>query len=131
MKFNILNTLLLFILISCSANSQGHLSPDAFEAGLNKDPRHLLIDVRTPEEFNESRLPNSVNIDYQNEKFIDNIKVLDKERPVYVYCHSGRRSVAAQKIMKEQGFQKVYNLEGGIKRWKEMNKQLETSNSSQ
>ena len=52
--------------------------------------------------------------------------VLDKEKPVYLYCRSGKRSASAAEKLKEAGFTEVYNLKGGILAWKE--KQYETEN---
>jgi rhodanese-related sulfurtransferase len=56
--------------------------------------------------------------DLYGDDFKENLKSLNKEKPVYVYCHSGGRSSKAASIMKEMGFEKVYNLENGFSSWK-------------
>lgn len=76
-----------------------------------------IIDVRTPEEFREGYLEGSVNIDFKNKSFLDQISKLDKSKPVFIYCRSGRRSSLASKEMIKLGFQEIYDLEGGIKNW--------------
>lgn len=77
-----------------------------------------LIDVRTPEEYNEGHIENSQNIDYKSPTFAEDILVLDKTKPVIVYCKSGKRSGNSSKILKKAGFEIVYDLEGGILEWK-------------
>lgn len=77
-----------------------------------------LIDVRTPEEFSKEHIKNAQNIDYNSPSFDDDISKVDKTKPVIVYCKSGNRSGKCAKKLKEAGFTKVYDLEGGISKWK-------------
>ena len=58
-----------------------------------------------------------MNIDFYNPDFQELLQKLEKNKPVYVYCRSGRRSGIAMNMMKEMGFVAVYNLDGGIKSW--------------
>ena len=78
-----------------------------------------LIDVRTPEEYSDGHIENSQNIDFKSPTFGEDILVLDKSKPVIVYCKSGKRSGNSSKILMKAGFIKVYDLEGGILEWKE------------
>ncbi|WP_028980489.1 rhodanese-like domain-containing protein [Sporocytophaga myxococcoides] len=71
-----------------------------------------LIDVRTPEEYNEGNLEYSQNIDYKGGNFNDNLNKLDKKKPVYVYCRSGNRSGKSLDSLKALGFSKYYNIGG-------------------
>ncbi|MDO1447378.1 rhodanese-like domain-containing protein [Rhodocytophaga aerolata] len=91
------------------------LEPKVFAEQVNQG---IVLDVRTTEEFTESHLPDARNIDYKNEAFKDSIQTLDKSKPYYVYCKSGVRSGKAAEIMREMGFTRVYNMEGGIDAWK-------------
>ena len=80
----------------------------------------IILDVRTPEEFELSRIPNSKNIDFYNsQSFMQEIEKLNKDNSYYVYCRSGKRSYAACEIMKEFGFNNVFNLDGGFLKWVE------------
>lgn len=76
-----------------------------------------LIDVRTPEEFSQGYIANAQNIDYFSKTFDADIAKLDKNKPVIVYCKSGNRSAKCIKKMKEAGFVKIYELNGGISKW--------------
>lgn len=77
----------------------------------------LLIDVRTPGEFASGHIENSINIDYKSDDFKDLIGELDKNQEVYVYCKVGGRSGRSAKIMEDMGFEKIYDLDGGINAW--------------
>ncbi|MDG4714522.1 MULTISPECIES: rhodanese-like domain-containing protein [Winogradskyella] len=81
-----------------------------------------LVDVRTPEEYNEERIANSQNIDYNSPTFDEDIAKLDKAKPVILYCKGGGRSAKCAKKLKDAGFQKIYDLEGGISKWKHSEK---------
>ncbi|MCR6640486.1 MAG: rhodanese-like domain-containing protein [Sporocytophaga sp.] len=76
-----------------------------------------LIDVRTPEEYNEGNLEYSQNIDYNGKDFKSNLNKLDKNKPVYLYCRSGNRSSKAIDSLKALGFSKYYNI-GGFEKLK-------------
>lgn len=78
-----------------------------------------LLDVRTPEEWAEGTLKDATKINYKGDTFEKDIEALDKNVPVYVYCRSGGRSASAADVLKEKGFKKVYNLDGGITSWQE------------
>ena len=87
--------------------------------GLENDLDALILDVRTPEEFETSRIPKSINIDFYNpEIFMQEIGKLDKDKSYYIYCRTGVRSANSCHLMKELGFAKTYNLIGGIVDWK-------------
>jgi rhodanese-related sulfurtransferase len=77
----------------------------------------LLVDVRTPEEFESGHLKRAVNIDFRSDDFKSQIQKLDKNTPIFVYCHSGNRSGQATAMMQEMGFTNVSNLTGGISGW--------------
>ncbi len=78
----------------------------------------ILIDVRTPEEYAEGAIKGSVNIDFFNQQaFIKQISSLDKNKPVYLYCRSGNRSMKAARQLVSLGFEKVYDLAGGYMAW--------------
>ncbi|WP_240507497.1 rhodanese-like domain-containing protein [Winogradskyella aurantia] len=81
-----------------------------------------LIDVRTPEEFEEGHILNAQNIDFSSPTFDEEVNKLDKSRPVILYCRSGGRSAKCAEKMKEAGFKKIYDLEGGISKWQHSDK---------
>ncbi|MDY7396225.1 rhodanese-like domain-containing protein [Aureibaculum sp. 2210JD6-5] len=85
-----------------------------------------LIDVRRPEEYKAGHLKNSKNINVLEEDFVKNAETtLDKNKPVYLYCRSGKRSEKASSKLKEAGFTKIYDMEGGFLAWSAENLEIE------
>ena len=80
----------------------------------------VILDVRTPKEYAEGHINGSINMNYFDKDFKNQLGKLDKAKPVYVYCHSGGRSSKAMNIMKNQGFKTIYNLTGGYAAWKNL-----------
>lgn len=79
----------------------------------------VIIDVRTPQEYAEAHLNNSVNINYYDSDFLRKIEglAIGKESKVLVYCKSGGRSSGAMNKLSEAGYSEIYNLKGGITSW--------------
>ena len=96
-----------------------NLDQSTWISKFQSDENAAILDVRTPEEFETSRIPNSKNIDFYNpQNFMLEIEKLDKDNSYYVYCRTGVRSANSCQLMNELGFNKVYNLLGGIVEWK-------------
>lgn len=72
----------------------------------------VLLDVRTPQEYREGHIPNSINCPLQT---LDDIEfmVSSKETPLFVYCRSGARSRQAVMLLQSKGYTNVTNI-GGI-----------------
>ncbi len=68
-----------------------------------------LVDVRDPYEFQQGALPGAVNLPLAMVP-LKAAEVLDRDRPVVLYCLSGARSAQAQMLLRRQGFEQVYNL---------------------
>lgn len=87
-------------------------------AEAQNDELAIILDVRTPEEFERGYIPSAINIDiYKGQGFIYKLEELDKSKHYYVYCHAGSRSAKACEVMQQLGFEKTYNLLGGISEW--------------
>jgi rhodanese-related sulfurtransferase len=91
-----------------------NLTPPAFEA-LRQKPGVVLIDVRTAAEYQSYHFEGAINLDYLAPEFWDRIEQLDPSATYIVYCRSGRRSTRACTLMKNGGFSRIYNLDGGLK----------------
>lgn len=76
-----------------------------------------IIDVRTPEEFNDGHIPGARNINIADSTFSEKIHSLDPDGAYVVNCKSGIRSAKATALMNELGFKNVINLEGGFMAW--------------
>jgi rhodanese-related sulfurtransferase len=88
-------------------------------ANRSGDPGFVLLDVRTPKEFNEERIKGAVPVDYLSPSFREEIAKLDRGKSYLVYCRTGRRTNGALKVMRELGFRNVSVISGGITKWKE------------
>jgi rhodanese-related sulfurtransferase len=94
------------------------IDQNKWRSQLKSEEDCLIIDVRTSEEFEQLRLPNSINIDFYNpQDFMQELEKLDKNKVYYIYCRTGSRSANTCELMKEIGFAKTYNLLGGITEW--------------
>ena len=76
-----------------------------------------LVDVRTSNEYDKSHIVSAQNIDFKSPTFDEDVEQLDKNKPVILYCKSGGRSAKCAKKLKDAGFKKIYDLEGGISKW--------------
>ncbi|WP_217601792.1 rhodanese-like domain-containing protein [Chitinophaga sp. GbtcB8] len=115
----------LLLCMSVQAATAQVVDVNTFEKG-SRQPAIQVFDVRTAQEFNTGHLPNALQADYTNKtEFADRVKYLDKQKPVYIYCLSGGRSSAAAQWMRENGFAKVVEMEGGIRAWKQAGKPLQ------
>jgi len=86
---------------------------------LADDKDAILIDVRTPGEFDGGHLAGADNIDFKAADFVEKISQLDKSKHYVVYCGSGKRSGKATAKMEELGFTKITDVDGGIGAWNE------------
>ena len=76
----------------------------------------LLLDVRTKEEFATGSLPDAVNIPL--DELRDRMSELPQDRFIYVFCAVGLRGYLAYRILTQNGYDKVYNLSGGLKTYR-------------
>lgn len=117
---------LLTILFSSCSNGQpqkykSSLSAIEFSKKITDIPTVTIIDVRSPEEFEGGHIQNAQNINWNGNDFDKQISILDKSKPVLVYCLSGGRSSSAAKKMRNEGFKEVYELDGGMMQWRNSN----------
>ena len=106
----------IMIIFSLSLNSQSSVESIDYDEYLkiSKTIDFLIVDVRTPEEYQISRIKNSININFYDKNFINVFKNLDFDKHILIYCRSGRRSLEAVKILSDEGFRKLYDLKGGV-----------------
>ncbi len=84
---------------------------------MTADTSLVVLDVRTPEEFEAGHISHAINIDFRNDDFKENVQKLDKEKKYMLYCMGGHRSNQAQLMMDSLKFRQVYDLMGGFKDW--------------
>lgn len=114
--------LIFFVVYSCSnaqvKNENSLFSPIEFSKKIKETKSAIIVDVRTPEEYSQGHLQDAKNIDWNGNDFEKQISALDKAQPIFVYCLSGGRSSSAANKMRSIGFVKVYELDGGILKWR-------------
>ena len=81
----------------------------------------LLVDVRTPGEYNDGHIENAVNINWFDTDFVEQFREVSKDKTIYLYCKVGGRSGRAQTKLVALGYKKVINLEGGYDAFKIIN----------
>jgi rhodanese-related sulfurtransferase len=86
-------------------------------AALIRSVDPLILDVRTPAEYERGRIPGSVLLPLQQLQARWQEIAGHAERPVLIYCATGNRSTVAAKILIDRGFRRVYNLRPGIAGW--------------
>ena len=102
------------VFIKSRASEQNNIDYESAKTILKNDTNAILIDVRSPQEYKEGHLDFSINIplydlERNHEKVLEN-----KENTIIIYCQSGNRSNKALEILKENGYQSLYQLEGGL-----------------
>ena len=79
----------------------------------------LLSDVRSPEEYADGHIPGAINMPHKSiDEYISELQEY-KDKPIILYCRSGRRAKLAMKVLQEQDFTDVMHLEGDILGWNE------------
>ena len=104
------------MLFGCSSKTEFRSVEGEEFARIIAEKEVQLVDVRTPSEYAEGHISGAVNMDVQGESFAEQVKTLDKERPVALYCRSGRRSKLAAEQVVKAGYE-VVELNGGILSW--------------
>ena len=102
---------LLIIVFSLSSCKLDDLSSDSATIKEWISDGALIVDVRTPGEFEAGHYKNSINIPLNDME--KNLEILgDKSRPIIVHCRSGWRSIEAKKVLEKHGYEKVLNAGG-------------------
>ncbi len=90
------------------------ISPDEYRSQFIETD-HFLLDVRTPEEYEEGHLNGAVNIDHS--EVARRLDEIPRDKPIVVYCRSDNRSGQAARVLVDNGFTEVYDIDGGLVAW--------------
>ncbi|WP_188501982.1 rhodanese-like domain-containing protein [Pontibacter amylolyticus] len=114
-----LMTVMAASLLNCSSPQQGDAKVKTISATEYKQHHEkidnqevMLVDVRTPAEFEAGHLDKTQHADFLSGEFEKEMQNWDKDKTYYLYCASGNRSGKAAKLMEEAGFKNVYNIGG-------------------
>ncbi len=91
------------------------LSPFKFHKRIKKEC--FVLDIRTPEEVSIEAIDDAINIEL--DKLRENLDRIPKDKKIMIYCGVGLRGYVAARILKQNGFEDVYNLSGGLKVYKQ------------
>jgi rhodanese-related sulfurtransferase len=80
----------------------------------------IILDVRSEAELEEGFIEGHTMINFNSPDFEEEVEKLDKSKTYYVYCRSGGRSARACELMESLGFEKLYNVLGGINAWNQL-----------
>lgn len=99
----------------CAADTVQNISPVAYQDQfMTAGVAHLLIDVRTPEEFATGHIHGALNISVDT--LASRLSEIPGGQPIVVYCRSGNRSATASQILAQAGYTNIYDL-GGLNAW--------------
>lgn len=107
---------LVVLLTACGVSSEGYRNVSSEEAKqLIDNNKVVVLDVRTPEEYQEGHIPNSILVPVQELEF--RLNELGKEEQYLVVCRSGNRSTQASEILINNKFTNINNMTGGMNNW--------------
>ncbi|MBR4263193.1 MAG: MBL fold metallo-hydrolase [Paludibacteraceae bacterium] len=113
------------MLFAACAPKYPTVMPDEFEQAI-AEPDVQLVDVRTPDEYEQGHIVGAMNIDWKSDAFADEAaQMLDKSKTVAVYCRGGRRSHEAGNKLYTMGYTHIVELQGGLEAWKAAGKTVQ------
>ncbi|MFA5516173.1 MAG: rhodanese-like domain-containing protein [Desulfuromonadales bacterium] len=114
-RYFLLTLLILLLLASSAAAMVKNLSPGEARELLRKNPQVYILDVRTLQEYQRSRLEGARLIPI--DQIARRIGEVPSDRPILVYCAVGSRSSQVAGFLDRQNPGEIYNLFGGIWGW--------------
>ncbi len=90
-----------------------------FKSLVDSSENPLIVDVRTSMEYKKGHIKGAVNVSYLGFGFKKRMEKLDLTKDIYIYCQSMHRSPLAAKKLASLGYENIYDLEGGFKKWEE------------
>ena len=134
MKATLFSALILFLSITaCQSPSRSEASQSATASSSTtatasvvtltvqefaaQSSKGTILDVRTDGEVAQGKIEGALVIDYYSPDFLDQVSQISKDQELYLYCAVGARSEEAARLLVQQGYTKVYHLQGGIQSW--------------
>jgi rhodanese-related sulfurtransferase len=102
---------------SSSTTAAGSVVTLTVQEFATQSSKGTILDVRTAGEVAQGKIEGALVIDYYNPNFLDQVSQLPKDQELYLYCAVGARSEEAARLLVQQGYTKVYHLQGGIQGW--------------
>lgn len=121
----LISIILLSVVASCGSQNVMETSiqsvgVDAAKELVAQDESVVVLDVRTPEEYEAGHIQGALNINIRNENFSNMVSMLDRNKTYMVHCSANvenGRTDKSLKIMNNLGFKKLLDMSGGIVAW--------------
>jgi rhodanese-related sulfurtransferase len=104
-----------------AADNVKNVTPDEVEKLLGANKEIVVLDVRTPEEFEMGHISGARNISFLDPEFAKNVEAVSG-KPIVLHCAAGPRSTRALEVLKTKSFPAIYHMNGGYKAWVAANK---------
>ncbi|HYF36885.1 MAG TPA: rhodanese-like domain-containing protein [Prosthecobacter sp.] len=111
---------LLSVTAAFAADKVTHVTAED-AAKLVQTGKVTVLDVRTPDEYNEGHIKGAKNVDFSSPDFAAKLNDLDKSKPILVHCQAGGRSTKSLPALEKLGVP-IYHLDGGMDAWTQAGK---------
>ena len=103
-----------------------NVTPDEAQKLIQEKKDLVVLDVRTPEEFEKGHIAGAKNVDLLADDFAAKAKGLDKSKVYLVHCAAGSRSTRALRELTGEGLKGLYHMNGGFNAWEKAGKPVVT-----
>ena len=124
LSFVVALSLFSFLRIADAADAK-NISIDEAARLLKTDTNIVVLDVRTPREFESGHIKGATNINFNDKDFAKKVAALDKNKTYIIHCASGGRSGRACEQIKTLNFKNMLHMNEGFSKWKEAGKPVE------
>jgi len=108
--------LLIPTILILSCGRVEYINPDELRAMMSHGGV-VIVDLRDVKKFNDGHIQGAISAQFHEKTFLRDIAGIDKNREVVIYCGEGIKSDKAAEAMKDNGFRRIFILEGGYSRW--------------
>ncbi len=116
-KIFLLSFLTVLIAVGCRADAGEKVTSVQASELLQDEQEIVILDVRTPREYEAGHVAGAVNIDMTSAEFASKISELDKDKKYLIYCRTNRRSGKAIQVMEAAGFTNLVQMTDGFVGW--------------
>lgn len=109
----------IFSALRGGKTSVANIGSEDFALQIEEHPDAIILDVRTAGEYQMGHIPGARNLDMMDPRFRSAVEELPRDGRILLYCRSGNRSYHAGNVMKQMGFEQVYNLASGLLDWQQ------------
>ena len=106
-----------FLICGLACGDVTTVSVERAVARMKKDPKIVVVDIRTPDEFAKGHIKGALNINMNDKDFSKKLAKLDRKKTYLMHCRSGGRSSASIPVWNRLGFKNVLHLAAGTLGW--------------